>query len=105
MSMTGAASPGATRRVSDKSSASPVAPGSPGRWPEPPLPRCEGSGKTCFTFAVGCIGGRCGLVYVPERLAVPLRRAGWPIWLAQRDLPLRAASAPASADSAVPAID
>ena len=37
-------------------------------WLRPLLPRYEGEGKSYFTIAVGCTGGRHRSVYVADRL-------------------------------------
>lgn len=50
------------------------------------VPRYEREGKTYLTIAVGCTGGRHRSVYVAERLAAWLGRAGHRVTVGHRDL-------------------
>ncbi|MSP81790.1 MAG: RNase adapter RapZ [Alphaproteobacteria bacterium] len=52
----------------------------------PLLPRFEREGKAYLTIAVGCTGGRHRSVMVAERLAALLRRSGYMVEVAHRDL-------------------
>jgi UPF0042 nucleotide-binding protein len=55
-------------------------------WFGPLLPRYEGEGKTYFTIAVGCTGGRHRSVYVATRLAARLAAQGFRVAVDHRDL-------------------
>jgi UPF0042 nucleotide-binding protein len=55
-------------------------------WLGPLLPRYEGEGKSYFTIAVGCTGGRHRSVYVATRLARALGALGCRVALDHRDL-------------------
>ncbi len=52
----------------------------------PLLPRFEREGKSYLTIAIGCTGGRHRSVLVAERLAPLLRRKGYMVEVAHRDL-------------------
>ena len=55
-------------------------------WLGPLLPRYESEGKSYFTIAVGCTGGRHRSVYVADRLGETLRSAGFRVAVEHRDL-------------------
>jgi RNase adapter protein RapZ len=55
-------------------------------WLEPLLPRYESEGKTYFTIAVGCTGGRHRSPYVGARLAAKLAERGFHVTVDHRDL-------------------
>lgn len=50
------------------------------------LPAYRSEGKSYFTLAVGCTGGRHRSVMVVERLAKALAQAGWRVSIRHRDL-------------------
>lgn len=50
------------------------------------LPRYEVEGKSYFTFAVGCTGGRHRSVFLAERWADLVRESGFAVALRHRDL-------------------
>jgi UPF0042 nucleotide-binding protein len=52
----------------------------------PLLPRYHAEGKSYFTIAVGCTGGRHRSVFVAEELAARLAAAGWPARPMHREL-------------------
>lgn len=52
----------------------------------PLLPRYHAEGKSYFTVAVGCTGGRHRSVFVAEDLAARLTAAGWPARPVHREL-------------------
>jgi UPF0042 nucleotide-binding protein len=52
----------------------------------PLLPRYHAEGKSYFTIAVGCTGGRHRSVFVAEELAARLTVAGWPARPMHREL-------------------
>ncbi|WP_084602797.1 RNase adapter RapZ [Rubritepida flocculans] len=53
----------------------------------PLLPRYVAEGKKYLTIAIGCSGGRHRSVFVAEKLADHLRRQGWRVEVAHRELP------------------
>ncbi len=55
-------------------------------WLQPLLPRYEGEGKSYFTIAVGCTGGRHRSPYVAARLAAKLSDQGFRVAVDHRDL-------------------
>lgn len=55
-------------------------------WLQPLLPRYEGEGKSYFTIAVGCTGGRHRSPYVAARLAARLSERGLRVTVEHRDL-------------------
>jgi UPF0042 nucleotide-binding protein len=55
-------------------------------WLGPLLPRYEGEGKSYFTIAVGCTGGRHRSVFVATRLATELAASGFRVAVDHRDL-------------------
>ena len=55
-------------------------------WLGPLLPRYEGEGKSYFTIAVGCTGGRHRSPYVAARLADKLAALGFRVAVDHRDL-------------------
>ena len=55
-------------------------------WLGPLLPRYESEGKSYFTIAVGCTGGRHRSVYVADRLGETLRSQGFRVAVEHRDL-------------------
>jgi len=55
-------------------------------WLRPLLPRYESEGKSYFTVAVGCTGGRHRSVYVADRLGEALRDQGFRVAVEHRDL-------------------
>jgi RNase adapter protein RapZ len=55
-------------------------------WLGPLLPRYEGEGKSYFTIAVGCTGGRHRSVYVAQRLGEKLAGLGFRVAVDHRDL-------------------
>jgi UPF0042 nucleotide-binding protein len=55
-------------------------------WLGPLLPRYEGEGKSYFTIAVGCTGGRHRSVYVASRLGERLAELGFRATVDHRDL-------------------
>ncbi len=55
-------------------------------WLGPLLPRYESEGKSYFTVAVGCTGGRHRSVYVAGRLAERLAGLGFRVAVNHRDL-------------------
>jgi RNase adapter protein RapZ len=55
-------------------------------WLGPLLPRYEGEGKSYFTVAIGCTGGRHRSVYVAERLKAWLAARGVRAAVNHRDL-------------------
>lgn len=55
-------------------------------WLEPLLPRYESEGKSYFTIAVGCTGGRHRSVYVADRLGEALRGQGFRVTVEHRAL-------------------
>jgi UPF0042 nucleotide-binding protein len=52
----------------------------------PLLPRYEHEGKMYLTIAIGCTGGRHRSVFVAERLAAAIGRAGLDVQVTHRDL-------------------
>ena len=60
-------------------------------WLAPLLPRYEQEGKSYFTIAIGCTGGRHRSVYIAERLAAWLSGQGRPVGVSHRDLDQSAA--------------
>lgn len=55
-------------------------------WLLPLLPRYEGEGKSYFTIAIGCTGGRHRAPYVAARLAGRLAELGFRVAVDHRDL-------------------
>jgi UPF0042 nucleotide-binding protein len=55
-------------------------------WLEPLLPRYESEGKSYFTIAIGCTGGRHRSVYVATRLGAALGALGLRVNVDHRDL-------------------
>lgn len=55
-------------------------------WLGPLLPRYEGEGKSYFTIAIGCTGGRHRSPYVASRLAEKLAMLGFRVTVDHRDL-------------------
>ena len=55
-------------------------------WLGPLLPRYEGEGKSYFTIAIGCTGGRHRSVYVARRLGDKLAALGFRVAVDHRDL-------------------
>ena len=52
----------------------------------PLLPRYQQEGKSYFTIAIGCTGGRHRSVYVTERMATLLAAHGYVVGIGHRDL-------------------
>jgi RNase adapter protein RapZ len=55
-------------------------------WLGPLLPRYESEGKSYFTIAIGCTGGRHRAPYVAARLAARLAELGFRVAVDHRDL-------------------
>jgi RNase adapter protein RapZ len=55
-------------------------------WLGPLLPRYESEGKSYFTIAIGCTGGRHRSVYVAARLGAALAELGFRVAVDHRDL-------------------
>lgn len=55
-------------------------------WLGPLLPRYEGEGKSYFTIAIGCTGGRHRSPFVAARLAAKLAGLGFRVSVDHRDL-------------------
>ena len=51
------------------------------------LPRYAFEGKSYFTIAFGCTGGKHRSVYTAEKMAKLIEQAGYPIVIRHRDMP------------------